>query len=174
MQDRTSIRPGKKVDLSQVTELWCELVRHHVERDSRLSSVAPDGAEKWQRRLSNLLDDPSCRLYVAEAGADRRLVGFATGFLRYAPEVLEPQKAGNVADIFVLPGWRRQRVAWRLLVALTRWFQEEKVDHIEMSMVIRNPAAVNFWRSLGAQEYTMQMWLPTGWQDSGLEGEDQK
>ena len=173
MQERTSIRPGRKADLPQVTELWSALVRHHVERDSRLSVIAPGGPEKWQRRLSNLLDDPNCRLYVAEARSDQRLVGFVTGFLRYAPEVFEPQKTGSVADVFVLSGWRRQRVAWRLLVALTRWFQEEKVDHIEMSMVVRNPAALSFWRSLGAQECTMQMWLPTDWQDRGLEREDQ-
>ena len=162
MESQVIIRPGTAADLEQVAKLWRELVRYNVARDGRLPDATPGGAEKWQRRLKGLLEDPTGRLHVAEA--DGRLVGFSTGFLRYAPDVFERQKTGHVSDIFVDPGWRRQRVAQRLLSAVTGWFQEEKVDHIGLGLVAKNSAAVNFWRGVGAQEYRVQMWLPVDWE----------
>jgi len=171
MEGQVTIRPGSAADLPQVTGLWRQLVRYHVECDNRIPPVASGGAEKWQRRLKQLLSDPTCRLYVAEAGRDEPLVGFATGFLQYAPEVFEPQRAGKVADIFVVPGWRRQRVAHGLLAALTAWFESENVHHIELNVVDSNPSAVGFWRGVGAQEFTRRLWLPMDWQETGLERE---
>jgi ribosomal protein S18 acetylase RimI-like enzyme len=165
MAGQVTIRPGKAADLPQVTGLWQQLVRYHVECDDRVPPVASGGAEKWQRRLKQLLADPTCRLYVAEAGRDEPLVGFATGFLQYAPEVFEPQLAGKVADIFVLPHWRRQRVGHRLLAALTAWFESESVDHIELNVVDSNPSAVGFWHGIGAQGFTRRLWLPMDWQN---------
>jgi GNAT superfamily N-acetyltransferase len=169
MEGLVTIRPGKAADLPQVTALWRQLVRYHVECDDRIPAVAPGGAEKWQRRLKQLLSDPTCRLYVAEAGRDESLVGFATGFLQYAPEVFEPQRAGKVADIFVVHRWRRQRVAHGLLAALTAWFRSEDVDHIELNVVDGNLSAVGFWRGVGAQEFTRRLWLPVDWQETGSE-----
>lgn len=171
MEGQVTIRPGKEADLRQVTQLWRQLVRYHVECDDRIPPVAPGGAEKWQRRLKQLLSDPTCRLYVAEAGRDEPLVGFATGFLQYAPEVFEPQLAGKVADIFVVPHWRRQRVAHRLLAALTAWFESENVNHVELNVVDRNPSAVGFWRGVGAQGFTRRLWMPLDWQETGSEKE---
>ena len=163
--NRVTIRPGGKKDLPQVTELWLELVRHHVDLDGRIPAVTENGAEQWQIRLNKSLDDPTCRLYVAEAVGERKLVGFATGFLRYAADVFEKQVAGKIADVFVVPGWRRKGVARRLVSALTRWFRDQNANHVEMSLVTSNPDAVNFWQGVGAQEYLMQMWLPLNWQE---------
>ena len=169
MEGQVTIRPGNAADLPLVTGLWRQLVRYHVACDGRIPSVAPGGADKWQRRLKHLLSDPTCRLYVAEAGRGEPLVGFATGFLQYAPEVFEPQLVGKVADIFVAPGWRRQGVAYRLLAALTAWFESEKADHIELNVVESNPSAMGFWRGVGAREFTRRLWLPMAWQQAGTE-----
>ncbi len=158
------IRRMDATDLSRVTELWRQLVHCHVALDKRLPEMANDGAEKWQGRLSELLDDPTCRVLVAEVDGD--LVGFVTGFIRYAPEVFAPLKTGNVADIYVLPDRRRQGVAGRLLSALSIWFRDEQVEHIEMSVVNANPAAVGFWRGVGAVPFTARLWLPTHWDQS--------
>jgi ribosomal protein S18 acetylase RimI-like enzyme len=171
MEGQVTIRPGQAADLPQVTGLWRQLVRYHVECDNRIPPAASSGAEKWQRRLKQLLSDPTCRLYVAEAGRGEPLIGFATGFLQYAPEVFEPQLAGKVADIFVVPAWRRQRVAYGLLAALTAWFQSESVHHIELNVVDNNPSAVGFWRGVGAQGFTRRLWLPMDWQETGSEKE---
>jgi GNAT superfamily N-acetyltransferase len=162
--NRVKIRPGLKADLTEVTALWRDLVHYHVERDDRISRVAPKGAEKWRARLAQLLDDPTCCLYVAEAAGERRLIGFVTGFLRYEPEVFQARKSGHIGDLFVAPDWRRQRVGRRLLAALTRWFQDEGVDHLEVNMVSRNPAAVDFWRAMGGEAYMVRMWMPVNWQ----------
>jgi len=162
VESQVIIRPGTAADLPRVAELWRELVRYNVARDGRLPDATSNGAEKWRHRLEGLLENPTGRLYVAEATG--RLVGFSTGFLRYAPDVFEQQKTGHVSDIFVDSGWRRQRVAQRLLSAVTGWFQEEKVDHIELGLVAKNSAAISFWRGVGAQEYRMQMWLPVDWE----------
>jgi GNAT superfamily N-acetyltransferase len=160
MDGQVTIRPGAADDLPQVTEMWRELACYHIEQDSRLAGMAPDGGKIWRRRLGRLLDDSTFRLYVAEA--EEYLIGFVTGFLHYAPEVFELQKAGIVADLYVAHAWRRQRVAQRLVAVIGEWFKEEKVNHIEMNVVSRNQAAVSFWRSMGAQEFMARMRLPVG------------
>ncbi len=162
---RIRTRPGCKRDLSPVTELWLGLVRHHVELDSRIPAVVEGGAEQWKMRLEKSLDDPTCLLYVAEESEERRVVGFATGFLRYSADVFENQVAGKIADVYVAPDWRRQGVAHRLVSALTGWFREQGASYIEMNLVTSNPEAVGFWQGVGAQEYMMQMWLPLDWQE---------
>jgi len=167
MGSDATIRPGVKTDLPQITELWHQLVHFNVNRDGRLPKVAGGGDQQWQDRIDKLLADSTFRLYVAESGG--RLVGFATGFLRYPPEAFEGQKVGNVADILVIRGWRRRGVARRLLSAITRWFHQERVSHIEMGVVLANPAAVGFWRAVGAQDYRATMWLPADW-ESRLRG----
>ena len=159
------IRAGGKQDLTPVTALWLELVHHHVERDERIPAVIEGGAEKWKTRLGKSLDDPTCRLYVAEDKGERRLVGFATGFLRYAADVFENQVAGKIADVYVAPNWRRQGVAHRLVSTLSRWFRDQGASHIEMNLVTSNPEAVAFWQSVGAQDYMRQMWMPLDWHD---------
>lgn len=164
MNNNVKILAGSAADLAQVTEMWCDLVNYHVRQDDRLPALAPEGAQKWSGRLGKLLEDPTCRLFVAKASPADQLVGFVTGFLQYAPQVFEPRKTGKVADIFVAPGWRQQQIARRLLIALTEWFQREQVDRIEMSIAIKNPVSVSFWQSLGAQPYMMQMLLPVDWQ----------
>jgi GNAT superfamily N-acetyltransferase len=163
--NQVTIRPGEKRDLSQVTDLWLDLVRHHVELDGRIPDVVDGGAEKWQTRLEKSLDNPTCQLYIAEESGERRVVGFATGFLRYSADVFENQVAGKIADVFVTPDWRRQGVAKRLICALTRWFRDQSASHIEMNLVTSNPEAVGFWQEMGAREYMMQMWLPLDWQE---------
>ncbi len=168
-EGQVDIRLGRETDLPQVTDLWRRLVGHHEACDGRIASVAPRGVEKWQRRLESLLADQTFRLFVADAGAADTLVGFATGFLQYAPEVFEPQLTGLVADICVTPRWRRRRVARRLLDALTTWFASEDVDHIELSVVDRNAAGMGFWQSIGAQSFTSRLWLPVDWQQTRRE-----
>jgi len=160
MDRQVTIRSGAADDLPQVTEMWRELACYHIEQDSRLPGIVPDGGKVWRRRLGRLLEDSTFRLYVAEA--EENLVGFVTGFLQYAPEVFEPQKAGKIADIYVARAWRRQRVAQRLVAVISGWFEEENVNHIEMNVVSGNPAAISFWHSLGAQEFMARMRLPVG------------
>jgi len=160
------IRTGKSIDLDRVSELWQALVDYHVQLDTRMAPASPGGEVKWRNRLAKLLEDPTFRLLVAEA-PHGELVGFATGFLHYAPEVFESQKLGKVADIFVIEPWRHQGIGRRLLAVMTEWFQQEQVEAIVMNLVNRNPAAVQFWRSVGSQEYTQQMWLPVDWVTKG-------
>lgn len=161
-----AVRLAQEADLPQVTELWRQLVQHHVACDDRITAVAPGGAERWQSRLRGLLSDQTCRLYVADAGLGGALVGFASGFLQYAPQVFEPQLSGLVADIFVVPQWRRRGVARRLLSALTAWFAGENVDHIELSVVDRNESATGFWKDVGALSFTSRLWMPVDWQET--------
>ena len=163
--DQARIREGTEDDLDQVTTLWQALVHHHMELDPRLPSITADGTIRWQERLAKSMEEPAFRLLVAEDN-DREILGFITGFLRFGPDVFESHKIGKIADIFVAEQWRRRGIGMRLLAALTEWFRSEQVDSVEMSMVVRNPAAVSFWRSVGAQTYTQQMWLPIDWMET--------
>lgn len=156
------VRRGRRSDLPQVGLLWEALNQFHTELDWRVPGCRPAGRKKWTDRLGKMLDDPTCRLYVAEA--DGELVAFATGFLTYAPQVFEPTKTGKVADAYVDSAWRRQGIGRRLLAAMTGWFEQEGVAYLEANMVVSNPVAMSFWRSVGGQAYMMRMTFPVDWE----------
>jgi GNAT superfamily N-acetyltransferase len=162
-------RRGTAGDQQQTAELWCSLVLHHTALNPELPGLAPDGVQQWAKRLAILLEDPTCRLFVAQS-PDGRLVGFVTGFVQYWPSVYEPAKFGKVADLFVEPQWRNRGIAHRLLAQLTGWFLEEHVDRIEVNMMTANQRAIEFWRRLGGEELMLRMWLPPGWQNSAQKG----
>ncbi|CAH0237699.1 N-acetyltransferase [Roseomonas sp. CECT 9278] len=87
-------------------------------------------------------------VFVAE-GADRRLLGYATGHATY--ETGHAECGVYVGDLFVVPEHRRQGIARALLAALARAGHEQGARHLWLTAQPRNTAAHAFYRRLGSR-----------------------
>lgn len=87
-------------------------------------------------------------VFVAE-GADRRLLGYATGHATY--ETGHAECGVYVGDLFVVPEHRRQGIARALLAALARAGHAQGARHLWLTAQAGNTAAHAVYRRLGSR-----------------------
>jgi GNAT superfamily N-acetyltransferase len=73
------------------------------------------------------------------------------------PEMFVGEKAGFLADIYVIPSQRSKGTGRALVEALKGWFRARDIQHFEWYVAHANPAAVAFWRAIGGSEVILRM-----------------
>lgn len=154
--DKVIIRLLKAGDVDAVAQLWGSLVEYHRGLDASLPPAAPQGVRRYARRLSDRLDDPMSRVFVAET--DGKVVGYVLGVVvDLAPEMFAQEPSGFLADIFVDEAYRHSGVGTQLVEALTGWFQEKGLRYYEWHVAARNTDSLKFWESLGGRNVMLRM-----------------
>lgn len=72
---------------------------------------------------------------------------------RYA--VFSPMTQGTcgyLADMYVLPDYRRQGIGSRLFDSAHKWFRENGVGKVELNVLAQNSVGRNFWKSKGFED----------------------
>ena len=155
-----TVRPAAPQDKDALAQLWQALVDYHVQLDDRLPRAANDAATHYAERLLRRMGRSSLtRAYVAEV--DGQVVGYVLGsVLALHPDLFEQRDAGFIADLFVLPAYRRQGIARRLVAAINAWFAEQGMRIAEWSVAAANVEGMRFWKALGGEPIMVQMRAP--------------
>lgn len=68
---------------------------------------------------------------------------------RSAFRMLEPSRTGYIADIYVVPGYRRKGVGRMLVEESMKWFVLQGISAVELNVLADNESGKQFWESLG-------------------------
>ena len=155
-----TVRPAAPQDKDALAQLWQALVDYHARLDDRLPRAAQGAATRYAERLLRRVGrDSSTRAYVAEV--DGQVVGYVLGsVLALHPDLFEQRDAGFIADLFVLPAYRRRGIARRLVAAINTWFAEQGMRTVEWSVAAANAEGIRFWQALGGEPIMVQMRAP--------------
>ena len=111
-----------------------------------LLSLAEHGQEKWIQTVKRTVQRFST---VQIASIGDQVIGFAHGALSMTPDYLVNKKIGVVTHIYVMPEYRKQDIAAKLLSGLEEWFDEQQVHSIELQVLAENTGAIEFWKQMG-------------------------
>ncbi len=158
MADNWLIRAARAEDAEAIGLLWEQLVVFHRERDAAMPVAAADGAYRYAQRIANSLHDPYIQTLVAEY--DGEVVGYVMGtIIDLLPEMFEAERAGFLADIYVVPGLRGRGIGRSLVDTLANWFRGRGIDHMEWYVASSNAEGIAFWETMGGYDVMRRMRL---------------
>jgi ribosomal protein S18 acetylase RimI-like enzyme len=152
------IRPATEDDVPEMLRLWREMMDFHAHWDDRFRpKPSPEAEQAWANYLREDIwgSDKWCVLVAEEKG---KLVGQIAGELREWAPVFEPQTYGYVTDIVVDPDARRRGIGGALFNALEAWCRERGATHLQLQVLVSNPASQAFWREMGCSDYSDILW----------------
>lgn len=137
------IRQAKESDLSVLVfllEILCS-----IEKDFSFEQ------ERQRRGLRLMLNNRTGVILVAET--DSRVIGMGTGQLLISTATGE--RAAQIEDIVVLPGWQGKGVGGRLMSALDDWAATTGGTRLQLLADQNNDKALAFYKRIGYRRTEM-------------------
>lgn len=150
------VRAARMKDAEAIVALWRVMMDAHRQLDPRFR-LRRDAENLFREDLRQRITDPLYCVRVAEA--EGRVVGYAIGTERQNPPVLDVRRVGYIHEICVEPGLRRRGVGRALVEALLEWTRGRGLGVVLLRAADRNLHSLAFWRSLGWDAWTQEMWL---------------
>ena len=113
------IRPAMPADLPNLRLAMVELQEHERRLHSTTRLPGEQIADAYLARLQQEVAEKRGAIFIAERNGV--FAGFAVGWIierDHIPESADSNRFGYLSDICVMPAYRRQPIAQRLLVAL--------------------------------------------------------
>lgn len=142
MNNEIIIRPVKKEDLSQLSDLVLQYIVDFYKRPR------PSDASV-KELLTYLLENPSSGIqFVAER--DERLIGFATLYFSFS--TLQVKKSAILNDLFVLEEARGQKLGEKLFQACLSYIRENDFAYMTWETAKDNLVAQSLYNKMGGQQ----------------------
>lgn len=147
------IRKATKKDLNDILQLADLMLDFHHKMDPyyKIYSKYEDPREFYEKHLKN----KNVKYVVAEDD-NHELVGFASASITSIPRTKAP-KIGILITNFVRKEYRGKGVGTKFFKERMKWFKENGVKHVEMSVDIRNKKAIALWKKYGFKDYQVRL-----------------
>lgn len=151
----------QEATLRRVEEMFVDMYRFMSDRG--LTLTLQNGGEKiWLKSMMPMLGKTNA-IFIALV--DDNPVGFTAGNIRISPAFLGSKKMGHLSHLFVDGNVRKYHLGMKLSKQLEAWFNQKKVDLIELDVLIQSEDVIRFWERAGyRQEYIRMNKQP----DTGL------
>ncbi len=149
------IREAELSDLTEIGDLWIELMDYHKELDTFFTR-SPQGAELFKEYLSKQLESEQTAIFVAVGSA--KLVGYTVVNISEYPPVFQKSRYGIISDLAVTKSSRGKGTGELLFKETQRWFSENNIDRIELRVAYANRKAFGFWKKMGFTSFTTTMY----------------
>lgn len=148
------IRKAVLGDMDQLTELFIELHRYHVEIKPE-TFLMP--ASKWfEDRIREILNDNGQTVFVNEN--DGVINGYAVVIIKdMNSEEKKPRRLCYIDCLAVTKQKRRSGIGTKLLNAVKEFGKENGCTHIQLGVTARNANAVGFYEKMGLVPRTIIM-----------------
>ncbi|MBN1992148.1 MAG: GNAT family N-acetyltransferase, partial [Anaerolineae bacterium] len=120
-----TIRELQKKDLPQVKTIFREFVQYHQHRDHIFEKISAADKMWGQYVYESHLQDVHCKVLVAEL--EGSIVGYCMGRIVEKPPIYQAKLIGQVDNIAVKEGYKRQGIGEKLFAAMKVWFKEHNV-----------------------------------------------
>ena len=147
------IRKATKKDLDGILELAELMLDFHYGLDPyyKIYSKYEDPREFYSEHLQK----KNVRYVVAE-DSNGNLVGFASASITSIPRTKAP-KIGTLIANFVRKEYRGKGIGTKLLKERMKWFKENNVKYVEMSVDVRNKKAIALWKKNGFKDCQVRL-----------------
>ena len=140
-----SLRPAEAADFPALAEMFKRLNTYYYQVGYRLprpDNVGQAWLESFQRTLGRF-----SMVYVAGFGDE--LVGFILCRIKRLPQHMGGVMVGEISDIWVESGYRRERLGEQLVRLGIDWLRQQGVHSVEIQVLCDNQGALNFFQELG-------------------------
>ncbi len=148
------IRKAEKKDLNSIINLWIKQGKYHAQLD-KLHARDPRSRSIITKYARSSLYSSHALLLVAEV--DNKIIGFARAGLRKRSPIFRIKRYGHIDDVYIIPAYRRRRIADHLLKECFRWFCTRGVEYAELSVHAKNTVGRNAWKKYGFKEAMIHM-----------------
>ena len=135
-------------------EILFEQLYKGLDKQGLSLNLQNNGSEIWIRLLKKSLGKFQALVIAKELDS---VIGFGVGAIRLAPDYLKIKKVGGITHINITPEKRRNGIGRKIVNELEAWFSENKVDSIELEVLINNESGKYFWESSGYQKTLIKM-----------------
>jgi ribosomal protein S18 acetylase RimI-like enzyme len=148
------IRKAIPADLPRIQELNAALFNYDGHSISHLNYDWPynEGATYFKKMISG--DKGIC--LIAEDGD--RVAGYMTGSIK-APESYRHVRMTELDTIFIEEEFRYGGIGKRLMTEFTKWSRQQDAQKIFVSASAPNEKAINFYKSVGFEPYSLELEL---------------
>ncbi|MBI2638094.1 GNAT family N-acetyltransferase [Candidatus Peregrinibacteria bacterium] len=147
------IRKAKLKDIKQITDYGVSLLKQHYELDTYFAP-AKNLYEVYRKFFKGCVYSKNRYLLVAEEKG--KIVGYAIGELGSRPPVFKIRKFGFISDVFVEKNFRKLGIAKQFLLELKKWFKSKKLNHIELTVHVKNEIGKKAWAKYGLEDYIIK------------------
>ena len=147
------IRAYTPEDIAALVRHKARLTSQHNALDPDYYAPSPAADEEFGNYLQKRINDADFKVFVAKEGGN--CIGYVMGWIEQRPPIYRKRKVGYLSNIFVDEAHQKQEVGAQLYRALETWFQERKVDYIEIRADARNSAAMKSFKKYGFKELSV-------------------
>lgn len=140
--------------MDQIETLFAELYGY-MANTGLLIPLIPHGEELWRKSTEKLTGGRFGMLLAAVTG--EKVVGFAHGTIKFAPDYMGGLKVGYITQIFISPEHRARNIGKKLVKTLEEWFRSKSVHSYELQVLCGNNNGIGFWENLGYKRELLQM-----------------
>jgi ribosomal protein S18 acetylase RimI-like enzyme len=151
-----TIRPidiHQPAEMQRVAQLFLDMYREFETLNIQLP-LAEKGHEIWLNQHTRMLGKLNHLLVAEDQG---KLIGFAAGSLRVAPEFLGSVKVGVISYVYMTPDYRKLGKSHNLVNHLIQDLAQSEPVHIELDVFEHNEPARAFWNKLGFTNELIKM-----------------
>ena len=131
--------------LNEIVELWNENAKETA--DSELEKSERQGI---QEQLEQYIQSKYGAIYIA-TNDNNQIIGF--GMASIKKDLIYDMNYGQIDEVYVIPTYRRQKVAKRLVDDLVNWIDDEyDTSVINVYVDLENDLALNFWEGIGLEK----------------------
>jgi ribosomal protein S18 acetylase RimI-like enzyme len=148
------IRSAMPADLPNLRLAMIELQEQERRLDATTRLPGEQIADAYLARLQQEVAQKRGAMFVAERNGV--FAGFAVGWIierDHIPESSDSNRFGYLSDICVMPAYRRQKIAQRLLAALEQHFASAGITRFRLFTLAANASARATYESAGFAAY---------------------
>lgn len=153
------VRLATLADESAVAGLWSDLLREEASLDTRFRP-SQDAIDRWGADYSVWLQDTTRLMAVAET--EGVVTGFVSAHLWGPEPIFEEVVEVFVEYLFVRRDRRRGGVGTALVGRVAEWASSLGASRLRLRSLARSEDASLFWRSHGADPFSVEMLLELG------------
>ncbi|MDD2196559.1 MAG: GNAT family N-acetyltransferase [Bacteroidales bacterium] len=153
------IRRANLQDIEQVTKYGLILLKQHSELDPYFTPI--ESVDKVYRNfLEKCLNSENRLLLVAKKNG--KLIGYAAGEIQARSPIFKIAENGYINDVFVEGEYRKLGIARKFLIELKKWFESKGVEHVELSVLVKNEIGKKTWAKFGFETYEIKQRVEMG------------
>jgi len=137
--------------VSAIGKLWLEFMRYSEDIDPifALRDGAVPGFEKEYLRPA--MQNKNGLVLVALDG--KKTVAYSYSQVQEPPSVATRKKWGLIEHLFVTKDYRRRGIGEKMYEEILKWFHSQDIDRVELQVILKNEAAISFWRKHGYMDF---------------------
>lgn len=155
-----NIKELNEEHINQIAKLQKAFIEEHHQYDNEYYLLAQDSEEIFTNYVKkNMLNNKEKKIFIVEDTETKTVAGYISGWIEQKAPIYHNKEYGYLSNIYVAKTHRGQGAAKLLVNALLEWFRQKKIKHVELTVDVRNPAAIKAFEKHGFKEFLKRMRL---------------